>query len=263
MSVRTDRLAGRLVEALEHRRAMEEAAGHAVAWPPPPAPGWAHLPIVLIDLIYNLGRNYDLVARPAIRNYAEHAVEEMPYLGSRGSLTAPFAATRNKNHRPHTLGEALSLLAPMTTAQRTQLFGVGNLPAYRRANAPRRADTVVTVTENVLALGITTAEQLRAAIDNDPEQVRKAIQRKTPGIGAAGWAYLPLLVDHESVKRDVHVDRFVRGNLGERLNDAEIKQVFERAAELIEERTGDQCTVRGIEHFVWRAQSNRRLREAS
>ena len=256
MRARIKQLGDELTAILEEERRAKEAEGIEVAWPPPPAPGWAHLPIIAIDLVFNLGRNYDRVVRPAIDRYAHRAADSLRGIGSAEELTQAFSATRRPGHQPHTIDESLGLLNAMSTQARKELFACRNLRAFRRANAPYRADTVVMAMENIREIGLQTGTDLHVALESEPGAVRRAVQR-TPGLGSAAWAYLPLLVDQDSVKRDVHVDRFLSERLSAPLSDDEIRPVFRRACDAISEGSGARCTVRGLEHFIWRMQSGR------
>jgi hypothetical protein len=243
-----------LADALEVEQRRQKDAGRDVGWPPPPAPGWAHLPIVAIDLVLNLSRSYEDVVLPAIRSYVAHAAAADPHVSDSDDLLASYARAEQDTFRPHTLDDALGLLEQLDTGERQVLFGIGNLRAYRRTDAPLRADTVLTAMRRIRSVGCNTAPDLRNALIANPDAVRDAV-RGVPGIGKAGWSYLPLLVDLDQVKRDVHVNRFLDQHLPGPLDDDDVRDAFDGARALIEQRTGAPCTIRGLEHFVWRIQS--------
>lgn len=249
-------LATRLVDALEQRRDDLAEQGIDVTWPPSPAPGWAHLPIIVVDLVFNLGRVYERVARPAIGGYAALAAAKLDWVGSPEALQAPHRHIRDADHRPHTLDEAVELLEPLSTADRQEVFACGRLRAWSSTSAPLRADTVLAPMYSLRDLGITTTAQLAEAWEHRRGEVHAAVT-DAPGLGKAAFAYLPLLFDRESVKLDVHVWRFVNSVLGDGLQETQIRAAFTEAAARIEDETGLPCTMRGLEHFVWRTESGR------
>lgn len=249
-------LATRLVDALEQRRHDLAEQGTQATWPPPPAPGWAHLPIIVVDLVFNLSRVYERVARPAIDGYAALAAAKLDWVGSPETLQAPHRHICAPDHRPHTLDEAVDLLEPRGTAGRQEVLACGRLPAWWSTSAPLRADTVLAPMYSLRDLGITTTEQLAEAWEHRRGEVHGAVT-DAPGLGKAAFAYLPLLFDRDSVKLDVHVWRFVNSVLGDGLQESQIRGAFTEAAARIQDQTGLLCTMRGLEHFVWRTESGR------
>lgn len=246
-------LATKLIDALAAARDAADAEGQDFTWPPPPPPGWAHMPIVLHDLVWNLGRDYDRVVMPIVRAYADFAAEKVA-ITSKQLLAAHEVALR-PGHTDHTTSEGLRLLDALGGEGRLELACGNRSPAHTRAGSPLRTDAVLIAHERFADLAVDNVETARRLwrTDSGRRKILAAI-RSVPGLASAAQDYFPLLLGLESIKPDVHVTAWFRAI------DVPKAQIRAVATEAVE-HLGDGWTVAGVDHAVWRIQSKRKLRK--
>lgn len=129
----------------------------------------------------------------------------------------------------------------------------GRLDNHQRtsthAGAPLKSVAVVLAAEALVAAGIDTADEFRAAVACDPERVRSA-WRRTPGqrSSSIGWRYLLLLLGEDEVKPDRMVQAFLAScDLPGVTPDAAAALVSDAAREL-------GVPARVLDHAIWRYQ---------
>lgn len=234
--------------------AVEDFRRPGATWPPPPAGGWKHLPLSLVDTVFSLRAHYsrgDRTFEP-VRLYATW-VETQRGLAP-GSLAVPIASEDGST--VHELSEMVALLEPLTTAQRVELFG-NKRPAHTGQGAPRRADSVLTAATSLRSIGIETRQDFVAAL-SDPD--RKARLRSTwmsvPGFGERSWEYIPLLCGLPGVKADVHVTSFVAEAISSPVTPEQARKLVLEAVEILERHHPElRWDIGGVEHLIWRVRS--------
>jgi hypothetical protein len=150
----------------------------------------------------------------------------------------------------------VELLAPLSTADRVDLFG-SNRPAHTRPGAPRRADTVVEAARKVNELGIETrADFAHCYLDDDRLSALHAAWTSVPGFAKRAWEYIPLLCGLPAVKADTHVTGFVSSALDRQVAPEEARDLVIAATERLAANDPQPgWSPGGVEHFIWRVQS--------
>jgi len=105
------------------------------------------------------------------------------------------------------------------------------------------------VAESLISQGWDSAEEIRLAATNQPEDFRQEFV-KTPGVGRAQYAYFLMLLGMPGVKADTLVTAWVERALGGvRLSQEEVEAIVTAAALELNRSPTD------VDHAIWRRES--------
>lgn len=200
------------------------------------------LALCIIDAIYSTGARYATVEN-VVRRYRHYRAEQGGDADTDGA--AQLLATIDE------LGGA----DPWASR-------IGNRrPTSTSANAPLKAEAVRQAAESLAALGIRTAEDLRAAIRGVGLEDAKQAWRRTPGQRSGiTWDYTLMLAQVPGVKADRMVVNFVARAIGAvpaRLTPGKAAALVHLVADA---RGWD--TIR-LDHAIWRRESGRPFQKIS
>jgi hypothetical protein len=204
----------------------------SVGWIVTP-PGYAHLPLALIDAVYSIRSRYSAVQRVVAA-----------YCKATGISDAALTGRSSPGFREHGLDQFLLAVGSLTGADlASQLFG----GSRSRSAGFLKADLCIAVARRLQAESVTEIGHLRQCAGE--EAVRRA-WTGVHGLGWVTWQYFCSLAGIEHLKPDVMLMRFVACTLGRNVGPAETDALLTFAFERLA-ASWPGLTKRALDHTIW------------
>ncbi len=217
-------------------RIMSDVAPGGFAVPP----GYAHLPLALIDAVFSIRSHYSAVERAVAA-----------YCTATGTTCDPLAARANLEFSEHGVDDLLRKVGALSGIDLADQFFGGN---RSRSAGHLKADLCTTVASRLQAVSVTSIEDLRQRAGN--AEIRRA-WTGVNGLGWVTWQYFCSLVGIDHLKPDVMLMRFVSQTLNRNVGPAETDAMLSNAFEvLLPSHKG--LTKRGMDHAIWQFQREMR-----
>jgi hypothetical protein len=199
-------------------------------------PGYAHLPLALIDAVYSIRSRYAAVERVVAG-----------YVAATGTERQALTARDSPGFREHGLD---SLLKQAATLHGEALADTLFAGSRSRTGGRLKADVCLDAARRLQAAGVTCIPDL---IDHAGSAEVRHAWTGVHGLAWVTWQYFCSLVGIDHLKPDVMLTRFVSETLGRHATPAETDALLTLAVEsLLPEHPG--LTKRTLDHTIWRFQ---------
>ena len=227
----------RLRAALIDMTAAQGATVEQLAAPP----GYAHLPLAIIDSVYSLRSPYS-AARAAVSAYCAHANIE-----DRGT-----AGGANRQLVEHTVADFLSEISDLDGDELATCFGGARYKAP--GTNVLKAEVCVAAGDALRVADVNT----RRDLDDDTRFASaRGNWKAVRGLGQQSWSYFTMLVGVDDWKVDTWVNRFVNNAIGRAVNATEARGLLDAAKSTLETQLGASLSMRALDHAIWRSASGR------
>ena len=205
--------------------------------------GYEHLGLVVLDAIYSLRANYDIIVIPLINR-----VRDTVRLDSAEGPASPaseFDAARLR-----------SWIASLTDTERRMILNNQKSPG----TSILKSTTCIEVADVLVDARAGTCREFRTRCEAERQGYGRgtlgASLRSVRGVGPAAWRYMINLVGLPSVKPDTMVMRWLEGVTGASRSPDEAAELVEAASATLMSN-GIALDARATDHLIWRVQSGR------
>jgi hypothetical protein len=212
--------------------------------------GYPHMGLVILDSMFSLQADYDIVVVPLLRRYCEKAP----------GLSWPLCA--DPGTPEHTARDLLGLLESLDVGQRLDLLNRQIAPGTSRGTGGRvtKAEAVMRIARVLVKDGISSRRDFRDAVESGTDVGKNVLEIR--GVGFACWQYMLSLSGVEKSKPDTMIVRWSARELGQQLSPKTIAGLIEQATDSLQ-TVHPGVTVRQVDHLIWRKESGRTLTDSA